>query len=108
MYLHRLVCLAFLDNPENKPTVNHLDNNPLNNHLSNLEWATEEEQRAHQKKMGYIHKINKKPVFLTIEDVAIIKERLLKGDLISHIAKEYNVHRSTISDIKSKKHWGYV
>lgn len=46
--VHRLVCLAFLENPWNKPTVNHKDHNKWNNHISNLEWATIPEQNAHR------------------------------------------------------------
>lgn len=36
MYVHRLVALHFIPNPE----VNHKDENKLNNHVSNLEWCT--------------------------------------------------------------------
>lgn len=45
--IHALVALMFIDNPENKPTVNHKDLNKLNNHVSNLEWATYKEQVQH-------------------------------------------------------------
>ena len=38
--IHRMVAQTFLDNPENKPVVNHKDTNILNNHVDNLEWVT--------------------------------------------------------------------
>lgn len=50
--IHQLVALAFIPNPENKPTVNHKDTNPLNNDVSNLEWATYGEQAIHAVKNG--------------------------------------------------------
>ena len=39
----RLVALHYIPNPENKAEVDHIDRNPLNNHVSNLRWATRQE-----------------------------------------------------------------
>lgn len=41
--IHRLVAQTFIPNPDNLPVVMHLDNDKLNNHVSNLKWATQSE-----------------------------------------------------------------
>lgn len=54
--VHRIVAKAFLDNPFNKPFINHLDSNPSNNHMDNLTWCTQAENIQYAYDYG-----NKKP-----------------------------------------------
>lgn len=50
--VHRLLAQTFIPNPNNLPEVNHIDGNPLNNSLNNLEWVTHQQNLKHAWETG--------------------------------------------------------
>ena len=74
--VHRLVAEAFIQNPYNKPVVDHIDTNPQNNHVDNLRWVTIQENclnpltREHNSSSKMGHKYYGRP--LTDEERAKI------------------------------------
>jgi hypothetical protein len=48
--IHRLIAINFISNPSNKKQVNHIDSNPLNNSINNLEWVNNLENTCHRSK----------------------------------------------------------
>jgi len=98
-YTHRLVAETFIDNPENKKDVNHINGIRHDNRLENLEWVTRLENVKHsldvlKNKPGgvYSRKIN-------IKEIENIKNMKNQGFLHKDIAKIYNVKNSTIDGI---------
>lgn len=60
--MHRLVAEAFIPNPENKPEINHINNNRLDYQISNLEWCTHYENMHHAIVQGRMDRFSRKGI----------------------------------------------
>jgi hypothetical protein len=106
-YIHRLVAIAFLDNPENKKCVNHKNGNKEDNRVENLEWATYKENQNHAydnnlAKSGEACTSSK----LTLKQVKEIRARYKKG-VITYVelGEIYGVKKQQIERIINNKRW---
>lgn len=105
--IHRLVALAFIPNPHNKPQVNHIDGNPENNVPSNLEWVTSSENIKHGYAIGIISQKgeNHSRSKLTYAQVCEIRQKVANGVQKTALAREYGVHRDQIRRIAIGESW---
>lgn len=99
--VHRLVALAFIPNPENKPTVNHIDGDRDNNAVENLEWATFAEQNTHFYEKGLKSEENiKKAIKAMNKSTSVAVECLTDEKTFesqSEAARYYGIDPSSIS-----------
>ena len=95
--IHRLVAQVFIENPDNKPFVNHIDSNTYNNASNNLEWVTQSENMLHSLKSGL------NPNAIKIIQYDIDGKELKIWDSLRQIEKHLNILHSTISSYCGKK-----
>ena len=94
--VHRLVALAYIPNPDNKPCVCHKDNNPLNNHVDNLYWGTQAENMSQMR----LDKRDYRKVSIRAHRRVIRLKSL--GWSSSRIGKRFKVNRTYINRILNK------
>lgn len=85
-HVHRLVAQAFIPNPNNYPTINHKDENVINNHVDNLEWCTQAYNNSYKdrlKRQAATLKKNHKYPITKEKLIVFIKEGLTYPQIAS-------------------------
>ena len=108
--VHRLVAQAFLENPEGKAEVNHIDGDKANNRVQNLEWATSSENRQHAYDTG----LQAGPKGETNGSSKLSDDEVRyvflnpDGLTVRELATKLGVSPRTISGIQKRQQWKHV
>lgn len=109
--VNRLVAIAFIPNPLNKPQVNHIDGNKLNNTVKNLEWCTCKENIKHSIETGLGDFKGTKNARCKLSEAQVlnIRKTYSQGG-VSHsvLAAEHNVSKYIITSIINRKNWKHI
>ena len=107
-FIHKLVAAAWVGPHQDDMVVNHKDGNKLNNHASNLEWATHSENSQHARDAGLVtYKVGGEVhnAKLNWDSVMWIRSCGLEVKLMARILR---VDQKTIRNVLQKKTWKHV
>jgi len=108
--IHRLVADYFVNNPDNKPYVNHIDGNKLNNRYENLEWVTASENYQHAHENGLIKALGEGH-YLSSHKESVIREAcglLQEGMRNVDIVKRLGVGKTLLTAIRAGRAWRHI
>lgn len=101
MRAHRIVALAFIENPENKPYTNHIDLNRQNNHYLNLEWVTPKENNHHSLiKKTYVYNLDGELIKIYKYTRECVDDGFNQGHVCSCARNEIKSHKKHIFSYK--------
>lgn len=103
--VHTLVAKTFLKRIDGKNHVDHINSVRTDNRVENLQWVTQQENNAKQRRIAGSDHHNS---ILTKEDVRHIRDEHDRGFSQTKIAEGYGVSKGTISDIIARRTWKHV
>ena len=104
----RVIAMSFLGERPKGYVIRHLDGNPLNDRLDNLEYVTQKENIQDKVVHGTQVYGEKNPT-AKLKEVEVIRLiELLKTNTVDSLCKEYDIKRSTLYDIKNNKTWKHL
>lgn len=116
-YIHRLLAIAFISNPNCKPEINHKDGNRQNNSLSNLEWCTSSENSYHAVNTGlrtYTNRLTRNEFICCLQEIiqgenyTALSERVpykvpFLSTKLRKIAREENIEHLLDESLREQK-----
>lgn len=111
-YIHRIVASAFIPNPGNLPMINHKNGIKNDNRVDNLEWCTAKQNINHAIDTGLLDRYRNRGVkngSAILDELQATVILSCKGHLRpKQVASYFNVHRSVIDAIYSRKSWRHI
>ena len=115
--IHRLVATAFIDNPNNLPQVNHIDENNTNNCVDNLEWCNCKYNINYGTRNKRVSKAqeNRKDISKLILQFTKDGDFVRRWNSVREVERELGIYHSNISNCCKGKYktaggykWGYA
>jgi hypothetical protein len=114
--VHRIIAQTFVDNPKNKPQVNHINGVKDDNRVENLEWCTASENIYHSHRTGLSSNVGEKNPCATLTDKQVLEiranyvygKKTRKGETKQQIAERYNTTFSVIKRLIQGKTWKHL
>ncbi|MHA2068644.1 MAG: HNH endonuclease [Candidatus Thorarchaeota archaeon] len=115
--IHRLVAQTWINNPLNKPQINHINNDRTDNRIENLEWVTHKENIQHMMEQGRQSKNNgekcgthvlKEPQVREILKYQMMRPQMSNLSMSVELAKKYPIKSESIRHILKGNTWKSV